>query len=1069
MFLIPILGTHARIMYVTQDAETKDQKRIIHVTQDAEAKDQNGCGSHVLPCRRIKYAVNKSKPFDIILIDGGSKVQYEYNLNETLLIEKELTLASYKSHQNPNIKIDLKSERDYTSVAPFKISKNFGLSSLNFYLAEISGNLEVNLLAMFRSNINVTLNNCTIKYVNRLFSFTNTGIIGQINVHIQDCIIEEIYPGLEGLMKPSSHSALKVTQSNTFHNKIVVINVLRCIFANAETDLCNLKNCIVYIKRTKFNNSCLYSGYGIKTDISENSTFLKSVLAHIPERQFNSSSLILQDASFTGSRVLETGEVAVQIMIYRCPNVTIKNCLFRKSTGSVLLAVDSLVNITNSRFVNNQQVDKGLQVSVVHILRSSAFISGCSFDNNTSPLAQGGTLRFDGCVLDYKIISIINTSIKGGIQSKSESFENSLVSISATDAIKFLHHVNISCPVNYKLIYTFGSDNFSFQVFCKKCLRNTYSLNFESITWNETKSSFDYQAITCTECPYEAICHKRIQSKGNYWGYETENKTVKFVYCPISYCCISPSSCSSYNTCSPKRHGILCSKCLRNYSVGLFGYNRCIPSASCSKFYFWIIYLFLTVFCTLFFMYMQEIFLLIKRILQKLACYRDVILNDINEIQQDEDNNLLSANADELPFQLVLHSSANVMEHPEQKYQISGIIKILFFFYQTALIIRINSHAKGQFVFPEFADILLSFFNVKIDINSTYIKICPFKNSDTISVEIIRSGISIICPFILFLIAVSCLVYERILSRILPFQQLIVNEADSRYCICIDDRVPHHAKLPFLVRIKSAYIQVLLIGYASIAVLLFKTINCIDINGEKHLYIEASIICYTKLQKIFIFIIANWVIPFCISLYMSCYLLRNCKITPNEFIFINTFPPSILIYALRSKLRRNNSSLSLKNAMVAKAILCVVNQPFKSISDKSIKIQWESVLILRRLLLIIVNTFLISPFEKLYPIGFLLVLYLIHHMIVQPYKDFSLNIAEGMSLTALCFLTLLNNFWAFSIEIDVTKSFKTSGYIFIYLELVILLIPLLTCFSILLMILVKKCVCQRTGHSSEKD
>ena len=343
MFLIPILGTHARIMYVTQDAETKDQKRIIHVTQDAEAKDQNGCGSHVLPCRRIKYAVNKSKPFDIILIDGGSKVQYEYNLNETLLIEKELTLASYKSHQNPNIKIDLKSERDYTSVAPFKISKNFGLSSLNFYLAEISGNLEVNLLAMFRSNINVTLNNCTIKYVNRLFSFTNTGIIGQINVHIQDCIIEEIYPGLEGLMKPSSHSALKVTQSNTFHNKIVVINVLRCIFANAETDLCNLKNCIVYIKRTKFNNSCLYSGYGIKTDISENSTFLKSVLALIPERQFNSSSLILQDASFTGSRVLETGEVAVQIMIYRCPNVTIKNCLFRKSTGSVLLAVDSLV------------------------------------------------------------------------------------------------------------------------------------------------------------------------------------------------------------------------------------------------------------------------------------------------------------------------------------------------------------------------------------------------------------------------------------------------------------------------------------------------------------------------------------------------------------------------------------------------------------------------------------------------------------------------------------------------------------------------------------------------------
>ena len=166
-----------------------------------------------------------------------------------------------------------------------------------------------------------------------------------------------------------------------------------------------------------------------------------------------------------------------------------------------------------------------------------------------------------------------------------------------------------------------------------------------------------------------------------------------------------------------------------------------------------------------------------------------------------------------------------------------------------------------------------------------------------------------------------------------------------------------------------------------------------------------------------------------------------------------------------------NPCLNLKNAMLAKTILGVVNQPFKNISGRSFKIQWESILILRRLLLIIVNTFIISPFEKLYPIGFLLVLYLIHHMIVQPYKDFSLNIMEGMSLAALYFLTLLNNFWAFSDEIDITNNplFNTSGHIFIYVELVILLIPLLTCFSFLLLTLVRKCTWQKTGHSSEID
>ena len=321
----------------------------------------------------------------------------------------------------------------------------------------------------------------------------------------------------------------------------------------------------------------------------------------------------------------------------------------------------------------------------------------------------------------------------------------------------------------------------------------------------------------------------------------------------------------------------------------------------------------------------------------------------------------------------------------------------------------------------------------------------------------------IVCPCILIFVILFSIVYENILSR--------ESKADSRYVLTIDDSVPHYAKLPFIVRIKSAYIQILLIGFASIGVLLFSMINCILINGEKYLYVQASVACYTIWQKIIMVIIASWVVPFCFSLYISCYLLRNCKITPNQFIFISTVPPSILIYVMKSKLQRDNFSLSLKNAMLAKEILRVVNQPFNNISGKPFKIQWESVLILRRLLLIIVNTFLISPFEKLYPIGFLLVLYLIHHMVVQPYKDFSLNIVEGVSLASLGFLTLLNNFWAFSDEIDITHnpSFMMIGHIFIIVELVILLIPVLASFIFLIQNLFKKCTYKKTGHLGKLD
>ena len=365
----------------------------------------------------------------------------------------------------------------------------------------------------------------------------------------------------------------------------------------------------------------------------------------------------------------------------------------------------------------------------------------------------------------------------------------------------------------------------------------------------------------------------------------------------------------------------------------------------------------------------------------------------------------------------------------------------------------------------------MSFFSVKIDTNSQHIKVCPFEHSDIIHVEIIRSGVLIICPFILFLTAIAFAIYKQTLSHILPFQQSIDNDTDSSCIFKIDNRIPNFAKMPFIVRIKSTYIQLLLIGFASIAVLSFKMINCIEIDGENYLYIKASVLCYTTLQKVIMVIIASWVLPFPFSLYVSCYLLRSCRITPNQFIFISIFPPSILIYMLKSRLQEDSSCLSLENAMLAKEILRVVNQPFRNISGKSFKIQWESVLILRRLVLIILSTFFISPFQKLYPIGFLLVSYLIHHIIMQPYKDASLNIMEGASIAVLCFLTLLNNFWAFSDEIDIRNNEMLGkiGQLLICVELVILLIPLLACFSFSIMALVRKCSNNMTGHLGNTD
>lgn len=92
-------------------------------------------------------------------------------------------------------------------------------------------------------------------------------------------------------------------------------------------------------------------------------------------------------------------------------------------------------------------------------------------------------------------------------------------------------------------------------------------------------------------------------------------------------------------------------------------------------------------------------------------------------------------------------------------------------------------------------------------------------------------------------------------------------------------------------------------------------------------------------------------------------------------------------------------------------------------------------------------------------------------MFVQPYNDFLLNIVEGLSLTALVFLTVLNNFWVFSDETDIANnmSFKRIGLIFMVIELVILLIPIVACFGFVLLNLARKFSSKKNSNCSKLD
>ena len=260
-----------------------------------------------------------------------------------------------------------------------------------------------------------------------------------------------------------------------------------------------------------------------------------------------------------------------------------------------------------------------------------------------------------------------------------------------------------------------------------------------------------------------------------------------------------------------------------------------------------------------FFLYLQEIFIFIKRTIQRLTCYHE----KTSEYDESYEEVVERDNLDELSCHLVINDNKTSMEYAEKSCISAGLIKIIFSFYQTALIILINSSTKAHYFFTGAADLVLSFFNVKIDVSSRSIKICPFERSVVLSVDTIELRILILCPFILLFIAFLYSATKQIFSHINRFHQAKNNKEENiKYFSTIDDRIPSYVKLPFIVRVKKTYVQLLLISFACVALLLFKMIKCVEILGQKYLFMKATVPCYMVWQKGLIVLIGGCLIPF---------------------------------------------------------------------------------------------------------------------------------------------------------------------------------------------------------------
>ena len=246
-------------------------------------------------------------------------------------------------------------------------------------------------------------------------------------------------------------------------------------------------------------------------------------------------------------------------------------------------------------------------------------------------------------------------------------------------------------------------------------------------------------------------------------------------------------------------------------------------------------------------------------------------------------------------------------------------------------------------------------------------------------------------------------------------------------------------------------LQIMLLGYTTLASVSFDLLRCVPIGSEKRLFYDGNVECFQWWQYILIVFICALFVPFVVVLFWGPVKLFRGTISVKKFLLACCFPlPCLLYWVFAHFIARNTDNLNGANGQGSKMFVeKVIYDPFKRPEDGGkLSLSWESVMIGRRLILIIVRAFVTDPMLRLVIMILLCVLYLLHHALTLPFRDGTANILETISLLSLVFLATVNAFFAsfLSLAVSFNDHFKFWWNFCEVVELVIVgVLPLVVC------------------------
>ena len=641
-------------------------------------------------------------------------------------------------------------------------------------------------------------------------------------------------------------------------------------------------------------------------------------------------------------------------------HVIIEDSTFEKNAadvGGALYITNGKITFRNCHFVDNFASS---QAGHLYIVKGSASLS------IQDSLFQQNMKRLPVLFKNYSYVSFIHAESSGALNVSNTTMDvraydsrnplmlvtnGRLIGVGSDNLTKFY------CPIGSEMEILHFTNEVTTQANNTTCKIEVATLEFRCSACRGNSYSlqrghaFGYQlaaGFQCLPCPYGANCSQNILAKRNFWGYKDQNNPLSLHFTMCPEGYCSPPQEANF----PEYNG-----CQGNRSEELCGhchdgYTETLYSTNCRPSHQCKDYWFWPV--ALIYVSLMALYFIFKpsifpRIKRHILWFKE-------SETADHDNNFDK-----------------------------GYLKILFFFYQAANLFLISSSSQSL-IKANLIEPIVGLFNFRF-LSSGFS--CPFPGLTVVSKQFF-SATHVFCTML-----VICIFY--VLHWLI--QRLRGQGA------------------PSLGPYVGGILQTLLLGYTTLASVSFTPLRCVPIGTDRRLFYDGNVVCFQWWQYLFIAFVCIFVIPFVFVLLWGSYKLHGGTLSVGKFLLACALPlPSFVYWSFLSLFRKIQNPVVDDHSPhqgTRNHVQMVLYSPFKRPEEgKIMSLSWESVMIGRRLILIMLKALVSDPLLRLLIMTLFGVLFLLHHVLTEPFRDAIANIVETISLLFIVVLGLLNVFFA---------------------------------------------------------